>query len=112
MPFTKLQLFFRVHRQFTGYAQWQIMDLRGTREQPRLLGMKLLGILTALTVQATFGLDQAAFEKLHRELQPDPKATWRTIPWKTSVLDAQAEAARTGKPIFIWAMDGHPLGCT
>jgi len=28
------------------------------------------------------------------------------------VLDAQAAAAREGKPIFIWAMDGHPLGCT
>jgi len=28
------------------------------------------------------------------------------------VLDAQAAATREGKPIFIWAMDGHPLGCT
>ena len=25
---------------------------------------------------------------------------------------AQAQAAAAGKPIFIWAMDGHPLGCT
>jgi hypothetical protein len=57
-------------------------------------------------------LTEAEFQKLHRELQPDPKAMWRTIPWKTSVLDAQAAAAREGKPIFIWAMDGHPLGCT
>jgi len=59
-----------------------------------------------------FAIDDAAFQKLHRDLQPDPKAIWRTIPWKTSVLDAQAAAAREGKPIFIWAMDGHPLGCT
>ncbi len=74
--------------------------------------MKLLCILPLLLASTPHGLDEAAFQKLHRELQPNPKATWRTIPWKTSVLAAQAEAARTGKPIFIWAMDGHPLGCT
>ena len=74
--------------------------------------MKALWLGSIFFAQAAFGLTEAEFQKLHRELQPDPKATWRTIPWKTSVLDAQAAAAREGKPIFIWAMDGHPLGCT
>jgi len=74
--------------------------------------MKTLGILALVAAHTALVLDNDAFQKLHRELQPDPKATWRTIPWKTSVLDAQAAAAREGKPIFIWAMDGHPLGCT
>jgi hypothetical protein len=74
--------------------------------------MKTLGLISVLCAQAAFGLTEAEFQKLHRELQPNPDATWRTIPWKTSVLDAQAAAAREGKPIFIWAMDGHPLGCT
>ena len=74
--------------------------------------MKAFWLVPFLFVYATFGLTEAEFQKLHRELQPDPKAMWQTIPWKTSVLDAQAAAAREGKPIFIWAMDGHPLGCT
>jgi len=74
--------------------------------------MKTLWLVFGLLVTSTLGLTEAEFQKLHRELQPNPKATWRTIPWKTSVLDAQAAAAREGKPIFIWAMDGHPLGCT
>jgi hypothetical protein len=74
--------------------------------------MKLLLLIPLFFAQTTFGLTEAEFQKLHRELQPNPKVTWRTIPWKTSVLDAQAAAAREGKPIFIWAMDGHPLGCT
>ena len=74
--------------------------------------MKTLWLVFGLLVTSALGLTEAEFQKLHRELQPDPKATWRTIPWKTSVLDAQAAAAREGKPIFIWAMDGHPLGCT
>ena len=74
--------------------------------------MKSLWLFPLLFAQSALALTDAEFQKLHRELQPYPKATWRTIPWKTSVLDAQAAAAHEGKPIFIWAMDGHPLGCT
>ena len=58
------------------------------------------------------GIDRAEFERLHAELQPDLAQPWRTIPWKISLLDAQQMAAEQKKPLFIWAMDGHPLGCT
>ncbi|MEM7559432.1 MAG: hypothetical protein AAF394_09930 [Planctomycetota bacterium] len=51
-------------------------------------------------------------DTLLAELQPKSDALWRTIPWKTSLLEAQKAAAKENKPIFIWAMDGHPLGCT
>ena len=57
-------------------------------------------------------LTEADFLKIHAELQPDNSALWRSVPWKTSVLSAQQIAAEQKKPIFIWAMDGHPLGCT
>lgn len=52
------------------------------------------------------------FQKLCRQLKPSADEAWRTIPWKISLLDAQKTAAQEKKPIFIWAMDGHPLGCT
>ena len=65
-----------------------------------------------LSIQAHAQLDQADFEKLHADLQPDTTEPWRQIPWTISVLGAQRIAAAEGKPIFIWAMDGHPLGCT
>ena len=55
---------------------------------------------------------RAEFEELRKEVRPAVAAAWRSIPWKTSVLAAQKVAAETGQPIFIWAMDGHPLGCT
>jgi hypothetical protein len=55
---------------------------------------------------------ETEFETLHRELQPTGEETWRMIPWETSLLKAQARAGRERKPLFIWAMDGHPLGCT
>ena len=51
------------------------------------------------------------YKELHAELQPGDE-TWRTIPWKIDLLDAQRTAAKEKKPIFVWAMDGHPLGCT
>ena len=52
------------------------------------------------------------FDRLHQELRQSPDEAWRTVPWKISLLDAQAAASQQHKPIFIWAMDGHPLGCT
>lgn len=51
-------------------------------------------------------------DSLLAELQPNADALWRTIPWKTNLLEAQKAAAEESKPLFIWAMDGHPLGCT
>ena len=33
------------------------------------------------------------------------------IPWLTSVWEARTKAAKEGKPILLWEMDGHPLGC-
>lgn len=56
-------------------------------------------------------LSHAEFLELQKELQPADEP-WRTIPWKIALLDAQRSAAELKKPIFIWAMDGHPLGCT
>jgi hypothetical protein len=67
---------------------------------------------TALPRGACAELTDAEFKRLHEQLQPAADEPWRTIPWKISLLDAQKAAAKEKKPIFIWAMDGHPLGCT
>ena len=68
--------------------------------------------ILASTVLAISSLSLSDFDSLHRDLQPSEDEAWRTIPWETSLLAAQARAAAEEKPIFIWAMDGHPLGCT
>ncbi|HEX5054686.1 MAG TPA: hypothetical protein VFZ65_23120 [Planctomycetota bacterium] len=57
-------------------------------------------------------LDEQRFAELQRRLLPDPEAPWRSIPWRIDLLAAQHEAAAQQKPLFVWAMDGHPLGCT
>ena len=37
---------------------------------------------------------------------------WAQIPWQASLWEARKQAAAQGKPILLWEMDGHPLGCT
>jgi len=73
-------------------------------------------VFTSMFLAASPGqaqsLTQERFRELHQELQPSADDPWRTIPWKTSLLEAQQQACKTKQPIFIWAMDGHPLGCT
>jgi hypothetical protein len=54
---------------------------------------------------------QAEFEKLHQELQPPKDEAWRSIPWKTSIVDACKLAAQEKKPLVMRVRSGHPLGC-
>ena len=56
-------------------------------------------------------LNESNYEKYINLLQPKPDEVWRSIPWKISLLEAQAVAVTQRKPLFIWAMDGHPLAC-
>ena len=76
--------------------------------------MGLFSLLVAFPATQGYAepLTDDEFRELHKQLQPDGDELWRTIPWKISLLDAQRSAAKENKPIFIWAMDGHPLGCT
>jgi hypothetical protein len=60
----------------------------------------------------TDALLPAEFAALAEKLCRPADEPWRTIPWKISLIEAQNLAAEQRKPIFIWAMDGHPLGCT
>lgn len=32
--------------------------------------------------------------------------------WKATFWEAVVESQRTNKPILLWAMNGHPMGCT
>ena len=37
---------------------------------------------------------------------------WLEIPWRTELMSARVEAREQGKPLFVWTMNGHPLGTT
>jgi hypothetical protein len=46
-------------------------------------------------------------------IRPKPsELRWQEIPWQTDIRAACRLAAEQRKPIFLWAMNGNPLGCT
>ena len=83
--------------------------------------MKRLMLLVGLPV-AVLGADVAEDVRskdsrwdggLMAVIAPSPKEqAWLAIPWETDLTDARQKSAAEGKPIFLWEMDGHPLGCT
>lgn len=46
-------------------------------------------------------------------IRPSKKeAAYRDIPWRTAFWPGVEEARRLGRPILLWTMNGHPIGCT
>ncbi|MEX2185419.1 MAG: hypothetical protein WD875_01440 [Pirellulales bacterium] len=58
-------------------------------------------------------IEPTDFSALHTLIQPKlDESAWLSIPWQTDLWQAREKAAAAGKPILLWEMDGHPLGCT
>jgi hypothetical protein len=58
-------------------------------------------------------LGPEVFRTLHAAVAPRGQGErWTEIPWQTDLETARRQAAREGKPLLMWVMDGHPLGCT
>lgn len=80
--------------------------------------MRRLLVLAAFALPAApaFGADPLSadqFAPLQKAIRPQAgEDRWASIPWRTDLWAARQEAARDGKPILLWEMDGHPLGCT
>lgn len=81
----------------------------------------LIGALTAACAPRLPGAEPASvrgptaetFARLQTLIKPQPKEDkWLEIPWLTNLWQARKRAAAEGKPILLWEMDGHPLGCT
>lgn len=42
----------------------------------------------------------------------DDELAWERVGWRNALWPAVEEARELGRPILLWAMNGHPLGCT
>jgi hypothetical protein len=52
------------------------------------------------------------YAKLKARIATTPdEGAWRDVGWLPTFGEAVVEARRTRKPIFLWAMNGHPLAC-
>lgn len=57
-------------------------------------------------------LNDQQFEQLTEFIQPSASEDkWRETPWIPSIQGGREMSAEKNKPIFLWAMNGDPLGC-
>ena len=52
--------------------------------------------------------ERAAMKEI---LPKEEEKAWEKIEWHVDLWEARKKAAKEGKPIYLWEMDGHPLGC-
>jgi len=79
--------------------------------------VRLSYILSLILLWSGFAIAAEPFKQslseLHALIKPQSaEEAWSKIPWMTSLWEARQKAAAAGKPILLWEMDGHPLGCT
>ena len=61
----------------------------------------------------TPNFDKVDLNHVKTLILPKPKESkWLTINWETDLWKARQRAAKLGKPILLWEMDGNPMGCT
>jgi hypothetical protein len=82
-------------------------------EDPRLRSLALLPLTAALTVGASSAAQETdRAQCLDTVLPTARELTWQSIPWRTRFGAAALEADDLERPVLLWAMNGHPLGCT
>ncbi len=62
---------------------------------------------------AVLAPSQQNFDKWLTFIRPDEtERAYQQIAWRNRFWPAVAEARKLGRPILLWTMNGHPLGCT
>jgi len=69
-------------------------------------------VVSPLAAQSTRGSDsEASFRRLHESIFPAAgEEKWRRTPWVPSISTGVRMAQERKRPLFLWAMNGDPLG--
>ena len=69
--------------------------------------------LSAPPVAADIDLTKENYQLWRDHILPETnEMAWTEIPWLTTFKDGILAADNAGKPLLLWTMNGHPLGCT
>ena len=72
-----------------------------------------MALIQILTLVAAISSSAADIEAKIAAVQPTAEENrWLEIPWRLDLDLARREAAEAKKPLFMWMMNGHPMGCT
>jgi hypothetical protein len=83
----------------------------------RILALSLAStamfLVSPLAAQSTDpSTDEASFRKLIDSIFPAiGEEKWRQTPWIPSISSGRRMAQERKRPMFLWAMNGDPLGC-
>ena len=63
--------------------------------------------------QNSFTLNEKTYDMWRDYIKPTKlDLAWTGIPWRSSFQEGLIESGIKQKPMLMWAMNGHPLGCT
>jgi hypothetical protein len=80
---------------------------------PRCQNSRVTCLLAAAAVLVNAGpRDPALDARVQSMLPSTSEELWLQIPWQSDIQVARLEAQQSDKPLFLWMMNGHPLGCT
>lgn len=64
-------------------------------------------------VEADIELNDMNYQTWRDHILPDlSEMAWDKIPWLSTFHDGILAADAADKPLLLWTMNGHPLGCT
>lgn len=104
------------HRSSRSFRKNGAIRCRNSFIWPLVLVAIGLGCHTGETRQIQFTpaeLTLQNFDAFVDKISPEPdELAWQEIAWESQLTKAIERANREDKPLLIWAMNGHPLGCT
>jgi hypothetical protein len=73
-------------------------------------------LVAAFAVAVRPGLTAESAQSLDAKIAsvvPAPEEDrWLTVPWRANAMQARLEAQSLNRPLFLWIMNGNPMGCT
>jgi hypothetical protein len=82
-----------------------------SRSTPLTLAVVSLFLPAAGALAAPAPSTSALEREIASVLPTREEDAWLEVPWRTNIFEAIEEAGRTKKPVFLWVMNGNPLGC-
>ena len=69
--------------------------------------------MSLMLVAGQPALTDASFHTLRDQIIPaQEQLRWKQIPWRPTLWEGVQDAHRMEKPVLLFVMNGHPLGCT
>jgi hypothetical protein len=73
---------------------------------------KIVGLLAVALMASAMASIEDIDAQVKSVLPTPTEDKWLSIPWRLNLIEARKESAETKKPMFVWMMNGHPMGCT